>query len=92
MSETPISAQRAAQSIHPTAIIHDEAELGPGVVVGPYSVLGPGVFVGGGISQPLGRNAALLVSAFYNLTYSSSERVSPYARPWVFRVGIVAGF
>ena len=50
------------------------------------------VFLGGGIAQPLGRNAALLVSAFYNLTYDSSQRISPYSRPWVFRVGITAGF
>ncbi len=50
------------------------------------------VFIGGGIAQPLGRNAAFMLSAFYNLTYDSSEQISPYSRPWVFRVGIVAGF
>ena len=35
-------------SIHPTAVIHPEAELAEDVRVGPYSVIGPGVRIDGG--------------------------------------------
>jgi UDP-N-acetylglucosamine acyltransferase len=35
-------------SIHPTAVIHPEAELEDGVRVGPYSVVGAGVRIGQG--------------------------------------------
>jgi UDP-N-acetylglucosamine acyltransferase len=32
--------------IHPTAVVHDDAQLGTGVVVGPGAVIGPNVVVG----------------------------------------------
>jgi len=35
-------------SIHPTAVIHPEAELEDGVAVGPYSIVGSGVRIGKG--------------------------------------------
>lgn len=34
--------------VHPTAIVHDGAELDFGVVVGPYSIVGPNVKIGKG--------------------------------------------
>jgi len=34
--------------IHPTAIVHEDAELGEDVAVGPYSIIGPRVTVGDG--------------------------------------------
>lgn len=46
---------------------------------------------GGGIAQPLGRNAALIVTAMYNFSYANSVE-SPYASPWIFRGGITVGF
>jgi UDP-N-acetylglucosamine acyltransferase len=36
------------QEIHPTAIVHTDAELGDGVVIGPYTIVGPQVTVGDG--------------------------------------------
>ena len=38
----------ASGGIHPTAIIHESAEIGDGVSVGPYSIVGPGVIIGSG--------------------------------------------
>ncbi len=35
-------------SIHPTAVIHDGAQLAPDVQVGPYAVIGPHVRIGAG--------------------------------------------
>ena len=35
-------------SIHPTAVVHAQAELGLGAVVGAFAVIGPGVVVGAG--------------------------------------------
>lgn len=35
-------------SVHPTAIVHAGAELGPGVSVGPYAVIGEHVRIGAG--------------------------------------------
>ncbi len=35
-------------AIHPTAVIHRDAELGAGVKVGPYAVVGAGVAIGDG--------------------------------------------
>lgn len=35
-------------TIHPTAVVHADTELGDGVVVGPYTVIGAGVRVGPG--------------------------------------------
>ncbi len=34
--------------VHPTAIVHADAELGEGVEVGPYTILGPDVRIGAG--------------------------------------------
>ena len=49
------------------------------------------VFVGGGLSQPMGHNAAFIVSAMYNLSYESNEP-SPYGSPWVIGAGVSVGF
>ena len=49
------------------------------------------VFVGGGLSQPMGHNAAFLISAMYNLSYDSNEP-SPYDSPWVIGAGVSVGF
>jgi len=38
----------SATQVHPTAIVHPEARLAPGVAVGPYSLVGAGVEVGEG--------------------------------------------
>ncbi|MBR3086485.1 MAG: acyl-ACP--UDP-N-acetylglucosamine O-acyltransferase [Kiritimatiellae bacterium] len=37
-------------NIHPTAIIHDGANLAPSVEVGPYAIIGPNVSIGEGTS------------------------------------------
>jgi hypothetical protein len=50
------------------------------------------VFVGGGISQPLGRNASFYASTLYNLSYDDNDPLRPYDSPWVVRVGVAAGF
>ena len=50
------------------------------------------VYVGGGISNPLGRNAAFYGTVLYNLSYDDDDPFSPYDSPWVVRVGISAGF
>jgi UDP-N-acetylglucosamine acyltransferase len=44
----PGRATRGATIVHPTAIVHAEAELGQGVNVGPWAFIGPGVRVGDG--------------------------------------------
>jgi UDP-N-acetylglucosamine acyltransferase len=38
----------SATQVHPTAIVHPQARLAPGVAVGPYSLVGAGVEVGEG--------------------------------------------
>lgn len=44
-----LEAETAAwEGIHPGALIHEDALLGPGVRVGPGSIIGPGVRVGEG--------------------------------------------
>jgi UDP-N-acetylglucosamine acyltransferase len=35
-------------TVHPTAVVAPDAELGPGVVVGPFAVVEPGVILGAG--------------------------------------------
>ncbi len=45
----------------------------------------PGAFLGGGIYQPIGRRAAVILSVLYNFTYVDGK--SPYNSPWVFNVG-----
>jgi hypothetical protein len=48
---------------------------------------------GGGFFQPAGRHAGFYALAMYNFSYMSSyNSFSPYNSPWVFRVGITAGF
>ena len=37
-------------SIHPTAIVHDAAELADDVVLGPYTIVGEGVVLGNGVT------------------------------------------
>lgn len=39
---------RSETRVHPTAIVHEDARLGDGVVVGPWALLGPGVVIGDG--------------------------------------------
>src|SRR3977135_2293344 len=39
---------RRMTAIHPTAIVHDGAQLAAEVAVGPYSIIGPGVELGEG--------------------------------------------
>jgi UDP-N-acetylglucosamine acyltransferase len=43
---TPV--QELETSVHPSAIVDADAELGHGVVVGPWSIIGPNVRVGSG--------------------------------------------
>lgn len=45
----------------------------------------PGFFVGGGLFQPVGRRAAIIISALYNLSYDATR--SPYNSPWNLNVG-----
>jgi UDP-N-acetylglucosamine acyltransferase len=47
MSETTVGV-RSATLVHPTALVHADAELGQGVTVGPWAIVGPGVRVGDG--------------------------------------------
>jgi len=42
------SVKSESVEIHPTALVHPEAQLGPGVRVGPYSIIERGVTVGEG--------------------------------------------
>lgn len=39
---------RAETSVHPTALVDRDAELGQGVVVGPWAIVGPRVVIGDG--------------------------------------------
>ena len=48
MSDSVAVGTRGETQVHPTAIVHDDARLGPGVVVGPWALIGPGVVVGDG--------------------------------------------
>ena len=48
MEERTLDAAAFEAGIHPTAIIHDSAELGPDVSVGPGTVIGPNVTIGAG--------------------------------------------
>lgn len=45
----------------------------------------PGFFLGGGLFQPVGRRAGIIISAMYNFIYDVNR--SPYASPWRFNVG-----
>ena len=48
MSDSVAVGTRGETQVHPTAIVHDDARLGSGVVVGPWALIGPGVVVGDG--------------------------------------------
>ena len=51
------------------------------------------VLAGGGIFQPIGRNAGLYATVLYNFSYQGyNTGNSPYTSPIIFRVGITAGF
>lgn len=45
----------------------------------------PGFFMGGGIIQPIGERAAVVIYGLYNLLHDQIR--SPYQSPWVFNVG-----
>jgi hypothetical protein len=51
---------------------------------------------GGGLAQPIGRNAAFFMTILYNFSYQNFDKTGvfrhPYNSPWVFRIGIAAGF
>jgi len=51
---------------------------------------------GGGLAQPIGRNAAFFMTILYNFSYQNFNNNgvfrSPYNSPWIFRLGISAGF
>ena len=47
MSDTAVGT-RSETTIHPSAIVDPQAQLGQGVVVGPWAFVGPGVEVGDG--------------------------------------------
>jgi hypothetical protein len=47
---------------------------------------------GGGFFQSIGGRAGIYAMALYNFSYVNSYNYSPYSSPWVFRVGITAGF
>jgi UDP-N-acetylglucosamine acyltransferase len=44
----PARGAGAGVTIHPTAIVHPDAQLGDGVAIGPYAVVGPRVVLGRG--------------------------------------------
>jgi hypothetical protein len=51
--------------------------------------------IGGGVFQPISRNAGFYILALYNLSYrplTSALDFSPYTSPWVLRAGITLGF
>lgn len=49
MSDSSVGTdERTEARIHPTAIVDEDAELGPDVTVGPYTIIGPGVRIGAG--------------------------------------------
>lgn len=50
------------------------------------------IFVGGGISQPIGANAAFTLSVMYNLSYDETDINSPYSSPLRIGGGINLGF
>jgi len=50
------------------------------------------VFLGGGLSQPISRNAAFDILILYNVLYDDQEFPRPYNSPFVVRAGISLGF
>ncbi len=49
------------------------------------------VLAGAGVTQPIGGNGSLFVTALYNFSYHDDEP-SPYDDPWVIRVGVGFAF
>jgi hypothetical protein len=49
-------------------------------------------FLGGGLAQPIGRNASFFLSVLYNILYDDNEVPRPYGSPLVIRAGVSAGF
>ena len=45
----------------------------------------PGVLAGGGLFQPIGRSAGVMLTVLYNLSYDDIK--SPYASPLIVRAG-----
>jgi UDP-N-acetylglucosamine acyltransferase len=45
---SPHAPSSASGGIHPTAIVHETAEVAADVSIGPYSIIGPGVTIGSG--------------------------------------------
>jgi UDP-N-acetylglucosamine acyltransferase len=43
-----VRTTRPGTCIHPTAIVHEDARLGAGVIIGPWALVGPRVVVGDG--------------------------------------------
>lgn len=50
------------------------------------------LFVGGGITQPIGANAAFTLSVMYNLSYDETDVNGPYSSPLRIGGGINLGF
>ena len=48
-------------------------------------------FVGGGVLQPIGRNAVFTISVMYNLSYEQGDLTSPYNSPFKINAGINFG-
>ena len=47
---------------------------------------------GGGYAIPMGRNAAMYVSALYDFSYDDNDLTLPYSSPWRVSVGATVGF
>jgi hypothetical protein len=50
------------------------------------------LFLGGSFIQPMSKNAALMIGVLYNVTYDDNDALSPYDDPWIYRIGVTAGF
>lgn len=51
---------------------------------------------GAGIAQPIGQKAFFFLTVMYNFAYNNINQYNtyrvPYNSPWVFRIGVTAGF
>jgi hypothetical protein len=50
------------------------------------------LFLGGGLAQPIGRNASFNITVLYNVLYDNTEDPRPYGSPLVIRAGAAVGF
>ena len=50
------------------------------------------VFGGVGYANPIGPNGALNIMLLYNFSYDANDLFSPYADPYVIRIGVSFGF